>query len=265
MDEGPKDEGGDGTTLQSMLDSAMARLLRLYALVGCKRPNALGGAQGAIAENETTKEAIEAIRISRVLQEWYYNPEYLDEDGNPDFIQLTGTRSLAVLLEINGLEDNPAEMAIALKKNGLLEVNQQGHVRPATRVAGGTKAVRAGVAIRGVLSALNTAERNLSNDDPRDRWLHRTAHVMLPSSKLSELDELTREQGTNFLFWVDDWCKHQCETAKPNDQTVWVDVNIWLTPKSTEMTRVVENQSGDSAEHGLNLENVTLFRPRPKA
>jgi hypothetical protein len=214
------------SAVESLLRDASEELQRLHEVVGMsvgtREESAGAGNLGELDDSAT--------QLAAVLQQWYFDGRFLEEDGTPRRVPLDGKISLATLVRDSGVPLEPHEVALRLLANNLIEIDAQQRFRPTTRVVGGSYEIRALNAVRGIVCALRTAVRNLADTPKNDRWFHRTATVNVSKGHLAELDAFVRDQGSVLLFNIDDWCSQRIRNSAPAESLTTVDINLYFTP-----------------------------------
>lgn len=145
---------------------------------------------------------------ARVLQLWHVAPEYIDSDGNPIELQISGdSRSFSALVKLAGGDVPPGAVKAELLAAHALEESPDGGLRPLQRYfipsdVGEDLVIGLSHIVSPVLEGL------AHNTGPmKDRpFIQRLAYSdrLIPAA-LPLFREIARDRCGDFLRWIDDW------------------------------------------------------------
>ncbi len=137
--------------------------------------------------------------LPQIIGEWYRNPEYLNAQGAPRPLPLTGPVSLESLAQRVLKTATPASTIAALKHNRAIRATKQGYLPTDKRIVYVDDDVRAH-ALEAIRSLLSTLEHNLAQRQGPARLFECIAsHPEVPTNALKPFDARVRPQAMEFL------------------------------------------------------------------
>lgn len=160
--------------------------------------------------SKTLGKTVEAhIVLGRVIYSWHRQAPYVDSDGRPKALPLSGPRpSFRSLVVEHEAAIDPAQVLAALKKQGLIRRSRGGLVRPTANVARLSSQSPELVAYvaQTVENLLHTVLGNLQLFPERSPLLERSAVVRdMPEALEREFREFAAEQGELFIENINEW------------------------------------------------------------
>jgi hypothetical protein len=183
--------GADASTVRAISDSAFAKAV--------ERGN---------RNIPQLRKNSELANAARVLDAWYRNPRYIDENAKPRAIPLSGRApSVEALVRSERLQDAPIKFVRRLKTLKLLVRVGRQRYRPTTRVAviAGLNPLIQQYVARSSTALLKTIRHNVTKPSSQ-KLIERFAEVPdLPARLAAEFRAFSHEQGWAMLRTLNDW------------------------------------------------------------
>lgn len=169
---------------------------------------------------------------TRLLGAWHQLPAYLDGDGAPMAIPLTGPApSFEALHHEHGGDIPATTMKKDLERAGAVRVEPDGRLRPLTRYfmpvpLESTAVLRAGDVL---LTVGNTVTLNLTRAPASEgRFEGRATHARIPAAAVAEFRVFLEQEGMRFLEQTDDWlARHAAAPTAANVHDVRLGVGVY--------------------------------------
>jgi hypothetical protein len=168
--------------------------------------------------------------VSGVIHDWEQDPLFIEADGSPRALPLTGTNSLQTLLARRMAAEEIAETIDWLCQAQLIKETDAGLYKPQGRAVliqgGNGLSTERGAAV--AMEFLDTMMHNRRTPLHPDQNFDRVAQVRLLAQKhLPRFRKFLTAQGQSFLEVVDDWMESH-QSLDPNVPTARVGVHVFL-------------------------------------
>jgi hypothetical protein len=173
--------------------------------------------------------AVPLYLLAEVLERWHSESEYLDDNGDPREMAVTGADSIEAMLRAVGFEHLLVPSIRAMSEFGLIRPTEGGRYVPMRRDAIGIHAYNAFIALSAAVDALIVAHRNIANATTEDRWLQRTVAGVIPQSAEFEFRARLNKLSLSFLRSMDDYVVDLAKSASSDEEHVFVRIHMFAS------------------------------------
>ena len=231
------------TRPQDLLSSIVKRLVTIATECGVD-PKVLATTMKQEADRQIAVRKVQRPRsrsripndlLSRIIQRWHLDPDYLDPMGFPCLLVECGRKSLQSLLKTIGSNEAPTLVWTELVRSGVVAVDRSKRLRVLTRMLIGPRERQVTTGLNTIMDAASTVEHNLTVRDTRLVFCHRVVtDSFVPKSRLLEFSAILERQANSALGSIDEWCNNARLSAQRSEKLIPVRVHFFLSPGESQ-------------------------------
>ncbi|MEZ5513262.1 MAG: DUF6502 family protein [Steroidobacteraceae bacterium] len=184
--------------------------------------------------HKSRRSSIPNDLLSRVLQRWHLDSDFLDPKGFPQLLTCFGKNSLCSLLEKLAIEASPKVVWKELVRSGAVEKVAPNRIRVLTRMLVGTRDRQITTSLATLLGTVSTIAHNLKTRDTRLLLCHRiVTDSFVPKTRLLDFAAMVERQASSALGSIDEWCENARCASKAPEEFLPIKVHFLLAPTST--------------------------------
>lgn len=202
------------------------------------------------------KPSIPNDLLSRVLQRWHLDSDFLDPKGFPKLLTCYGENSLRKLLAKLAVKASPIAVWKELIRSGAVQKVAPNKIRVLTRMLVGTRDRQITTSLITILGTVSTIEHNLKTNDTRLLLCHRiVTDSFVPKTRLLDFAAMLERQSSAALGSIDEWCENaRCASGEP-EEFLPIKVHFLLAPTSA-------SEYSSELKEALGAVGETGYRPK---
>ena len=171
------------------------------------------------------------IPAPRIMQLWYCEPCFLDNNGNPRVLPLSGSESFESLLHQAGCDLDVLSVRDAMFSAGLIEAHGHGFLKPLMRVVLGRADVASRQAFYTINDLLRVLEHNLEERPVGGQIFQRfVTESKIPTNRAEEFRRHFEVQAMVFLTSIEEWMTTAEKQSAPGTEMEGMNVHLFLAP-----------------------------------